>query len=115
MLVLHRAKQIKRVLLPPFSVLKETAVDDRLRLLNTGVQDALQIDSVPQLRLDSDKNAAVWTLLSLALCLHTEEGLESAGFDESGELHLYVDKDSSAAGSSRQQAAAGNIAHGHWH
>jgi hypothetical protein len=84
--------------------------DSRLSLLEKVVKGALKINSVPQLRLGSNKAAAVFSLDSLAHCFYDEADLQAAGFSESGELHLYVDKPSSSSSSSRQQAATGNLA-----
>lgn len=63
------------------------------------VKRTLQIAAVPQLRDGNSKSAAVVSLQMLSFSLVNEAGLQAAGFNESGELHLYLDK--------AQQAAAG--------
>jgi hypothetical protein len=104
-LVLHCARQTEKCILPPFVALKRMGDDSRLSLLEKVVKGALKINSVPQLRLGSNKAAAVFSLDSLAHCFYDEADLQAAGFSESGELHLYVDKpsSSSSSSSSRQQ------------
>jgi hypothetical protein len=112
-LVLHFARQTEKCVLPSFVALKRMENADRLSLLKTLVMGALKIDSVPQLRNSSGKTAAVLALDTLARCFYNEadeEDLQAAGFNEAGELHLYVDRASSSSSSSRQQAATGNLA-----
>ncbi|WIA36728.1 hypothetical protein OEZ86_008000 [Tetradesmus obliquus] len=72
---------------------------DRLSALEDVVKSTLQIAAVPQLRDGNSKSAAVVSLQMLSFSLVNEAGLQAAGFNESGELHLYLDK--------AQQAAAG--------
>jgi hypothetical protein len=91
--------------LPPLIVLSKLESGQRLSLLEEGVKGALKTDHVPQLRQGSNKTAAVVSLGILSTCLDTVEALQAIGFNESGELHLYVDRDSST-----QQTAAGKLA-----
>lgn len=105
-LVLHSNRHTEKFILPPLLVLSTIASRERLSLLEDGLKGALKTDHVPQLRHGSNKTAAVVPLNTLNACLGTAEGLKSVGFNESGELHLYVDRASSSA----QQAAAGKLA-----
>ena len=105
-LVLHINRQTEKLGLPPLEILKRMSPDRRLSLFQSVVMEALQIDHVPQLRQDSGKRAALVSLVSLVHFFDDQDHLQDAGFDESGELHLYVDKGCSSA---QQQAAAGKL------
>lgn len=104
-LVLHSTRQATKCSLATLAVFQGMQQQDRLSALEDVVKRTLQIAAVPQLRDGNSKSAAVVSLQMLSFSLVNEAGLQAAGFNESGELHLYLDKAQQAAAGERANAA----------
>ena len=104
-LVLHSTGQPTKCSLTTLAGFQGMQQQDRLSVLEDVVKRTLQIDAEPQLRDGNSKSAAVVSFRMLSYNLVNEAGLQAAGFNESGELHLYVDKAQQAAAGERANAA----------